>query len=447
MRGKPEKRPLDQTIVAAIRATGALSVLSPAAIDRLATKGTFESFEAGAVLLAQGADSHHALLIVSGEVRVTADSVHGIVPLATLKAPCLVGEIAALAGLARTATVRAATEVSALRIDRPLLLAIAHETPGLLIDVVGRLGERIRRVNGAIGLYTHALAALERHDFDPKILEDLRNPIQDLAEFGETFGRMAEQIILRRQREDEMASAAIIQRALLPRPTDVAATVGADLSAAMIPAREIGGDYYDVIGLGDGKFAVGIGDVCGKGVPAALFMGITKTLMRSNLKDDPDLRRAIAKTNQFLADDNATELFATLHYAIFDPLSGSLDYCSCGHCPALLRRSDGTVQKLLAGGLPVGIFGEMAANVRSETLNAGDLLLLYTDGVTEAFNPKEELFGTNRLIGLLQEHEMTRANDWTDLVLDSVRTFSAGAPQSDDITCLAMVAEERLDAE
>jgi sigma-B regulation protein RsbU (phosphoserine phosphatase) len=430
----------DDAVATAVRAAGDLSGLSPEALAFLFAEGTLESFEAGAIILAQGADSDHALLILTGEVHVTTDSSHGVVPVATLRGPCLVGEIAALAGLARTATVRAATNVSALRIDRPLLQAAARKTPALLIDVIGRLGERIRRVNGAIGLYTHALGALERHQFDPKILEDLRNPIQDLAEFGETFGRMAEQIVLRRQREDEMASAAIIQRALLPKPADVATTRSADLCASMIPAREVGGDFYDVIELEDGRLAAGIGDVCGKGVPAALFMGITRTLMRINLKDDPDLGRAVLKTNRFLIDDNVSDLFATLFYVIFDPRSGSLDYCSCGHNPPLVRRGDGTVQKLPAGGLPVGIFDGMTPKVHRETLNAGDFLFLYTDGVTEALDARGQEFGEDRLAALLKEGGVARAADWVDLVLASVRRFSAGAPQSDDITCLAMVA-------
>ena len=163
----------------------------------------------------------------------------------------------------------------------------------------------MRKFNGAISLYTHALGALEQHEFDPALLEELRNPIPDLTDFGQTFGRMAEQIILRRQRDDEMASAAVIQRALLPRVKEFADESGLDVWAAMTPARDVGGDFFDLVPLADGRVALGVGDVCGKGVPAALFMGITKTLIRINLRENPDLPGAIVKANAFLADNNA----------------------------------------------------------------------------------------------------------------------------------------------
>jgi sigma-B regulation protein RsbU (phosphoserine phosphatase) len=446
MNGTTKDQAGENRLASVIRAEGALADLSPAALDRLCTQSTQRSFQEGEIILAQGGESDYALVIVSGEVQIVVESRYGSIVVATLRAPCLIGELGALAGLARTATVRAATEVTALLVDRALLLDIARETPGLTLRVIGQLGNRIRQFNTAIGLYTHALAALEQNEFDPKLLDDLRNPVPDLAEFGQTFARIAEQIILRRQREDEMASAAVIQRALLPKPADVAAITAADLCASMTPAREVGGDFFDLIELDGDRLAIGIGDVCGKGMPAALFMGITKTLLRINIKSEPDFGRAIARTNDFLVNENATELFATLFYATFDPRSGTLDYCSCGHNPPFLRRADGTVQMLAAGGLPVGIFEGAKIKVQHEILAAGDLLFLYTDGVTEAFNTDKEEFGDKRLTALLREGPCRTAKGWTDYVVEAVRTFAAGAAQSDDITCFALVANEFTNA-
>jgi CRP-like cAMP-binding protein len=183
---------------AAIRMTSAFSDLSDADVAFLVEVARFETFDSGAILMVQGEPSDYALLILTGEVTVTADSARGVIPVSTLQAPCLVGETGALAQLTRTATARARTAVTALRIERGALIKIAHASPSLLIDVIGRMGDRLRKVNGAISLYTHALAVLERHELDPALLEDLRNPIADLTDFGQTFGRMAEQIILRR---------------------------------------------------------------------------------------------------------------------------------------------------------------------------------------------------------------------------------------------------------
>ena len=119
-----------------------------------------------------------------------------------------------------------------------------------------------------------------------------------------------------------MASAAVIQRALLPKVRDFAAETGLDVWAAMTPARDVGGDFFDLVPLADGRVALGVGDVCGKGVPAALFMGVTRSLIRINLRETPDLPGAILKANAYLANNNAGQQFATVLYAAFDPCSG-----------------------------------------------------------------------------------------------------------------------------
>ncbi len=114
----------------------------------------------------------------------------------------------------------------------------------------------------------------------------------------------------------------------------------------MNAARDVGGDWFELVALDDGRVAVGVGDVCGKGVPAALFTGITKTLIRINLREKPDLPGAILKANAYLANNNAAELFATILYAAFDPRTGEIELVSCGHLPALIRRAGGEVEKL-----------------------------------------------------------------------------------------------------
>jgi sigma-B regulation protein RsbU (phosphoserine phosphatase) len=428
---------------AAIQATNAFRDLSESEISFLIEDGDVLTFGPDAVLMVQGEPAESAMLILEGDVIVTADSTRGVIPISNLHAPCLVGELGALAQLRRSATVRARGHVTALRIGRSPLVEVARAAPSLLIDVISRMGDRLRKFNGAISLYTHALGALERHEFDPGLLEELRNPIPDLTDFGQTFARMAEQIILRRQRDDEMASAAVIQRALLPKAADFAAECGVDVSASMTPARDVGGDFYDLVRLADGRVALGVGDVCGKGVPAALFMGITKTLIRINLRETPDLPGAILKTNAYLNNNNAAEFFATLIYAAFDPRSGEVEYVSCGHLPALLRRKDGVIEKLPAGGLPVGMFDDLKFKVRRVGLRPGELLLFYTDGVTEAEDAGSNQFGEERLIDLLAQGETARAVEWIRRVNAAVSDFAHGRPQFDDVTCLAICAEDR----
>ena len=333
---------------------------------------------------------------------------------------------------------RARTSATVLRIGRSALADVARGAPSLLFDVIGRMGDRLRRFNEAMGLYTHALEALERHEFDPALLEELRNPLPDLVDFGETFGRMAEQILLRRQRSDEMASAAVIQHALLPRPAEFAAETGLDVFAAMTAARDVGGDWFELVALADGRVAIGVGDVCGKGVPAALFTGITKTLIRINLRESPDLIGAILKANAYLANNNAAELFATLLYAAFDPRTGEAEFVSCGHMPALLRRADATVEALAGGGLPVGLFETLRPKTARAVLRPGDLIYLYTDGVTEAEDVADAQFGEDRLIALLASGEPCAAAGWIARIEDAVRDHARGRPRMDDITAVAL---------
>ena len=432
MKDSPELR-------AAIRATRAFRDLSDDNLALLIEAAELETFDPDAALMVQGEISDYAMLILEGEVTVTADSARGAIPISTLHAPSLVGELGSLAQLRRSATARAHTPVTALRFGRAALVEVARATPSLLIDVIGRMGERMRKFNGAISLYTHALAALERHEFDPSLLEELRNPIPDLADFGHTFGRMAEQLILRRQRDDEMASAAVIQRALLPRVKQFAEESRLDVWASMTPARDIGGDFFDLVPLADGRVALGVGDVCGKGVPAALFMGITRTLIRINLREAPDLPGAILKANAYLVNNNAGQLFATALYAAYDPRSGALEYCNCGHLPGLIRRAGGVVETLPIGGLPVGLFEPMKLMVSRAQLRPGDLFFLYTDGVTEAEDPDALQFGEDRLESLLaKKGHGASASQWTARIEAAVREFTRGRSQFDDITCLAL---------
>jgi serine phosphatase RsbU (regulator of sigma subunit) len=432
MKDSPELR-------AAIRAASAFRELSDNNLAILIDAAELQKFDPDAILMMQGEPSDYAMLILEGEVTVTADSARGAIPISRLHAPSLVGELGSLGQLPRSATARAHTPVTALRFGRAALVEVARATPSLLIDVIARMGERMRKFNGAVSLYTEALGALEHHELDPALLEELRNPIPGLADFGQTFGRMAEQIILRRQRDDEMASAAVIQRALLPRVKEFAAESRLDVWASMTPARDIGGDFFDLVFLADGRVALGVGDVCGKGVPAALFMGITRTLIRINLRETPDLPAAILKANAFLADNNAGQQFATVLYVAYDPRSGALEYCNCGHLPGLIRRPGGAVETLPVGGLPVGLFEPMKIMVSQVRLRAGDLFLLYTDGVTEAEDLEARQFGEDRLESLLaKKGHGASASQWIARIEAAVREFARGRSQFDDITCLAL---------
>jgi phosphoserine phosphatase RsbU/P len=366
------------------------------------------------------------------------------VPLARVSAGALIGEIGVFAELPRTATVRAEVAARVLRLGRADLLRASDKDPELSRSIIGRLGGQIANFNHALGLYTNAVSALERDDFDLSILDQLRKPIPELLDFAQSFRRMAEQIVRQRRQQAEMASAAEIQRAMLPNALPTNLIDGRfDIHAKIKPAREVGGDFYDIIALDENRIAVTIGDVCGKGIPAALFMAVTQTVMRVVLRSGETLGAEIAAANERLVAGNEQMMFATMFCGVLDVRSGVLTYCNCGHNPPLLvRGGNGPFERLPTGGPPLGIMDSLVCVPESITLTPGDCLFLYTDGVTEAEDPEAAQFGMERLENAISQVTERSARGLVENVMKRVAEFANGAPQSDDITCAALVCND-----
>ena len=197
-----------------------------------------------------------------------------------------------------------------------------------------------------------------------------------------------------------MASAALIQQAMLPQ-----ALVGLDprgrceVYGEMRPARDVGGDFYDAFMLGDDRIALLIGDVCGKGVPASLFMSFAVTALRLVAKQERDVATMVERVNALLYAQNAASMFTTLFYGVLDLSSRRLDYVSCGHPPPLIARAGGQCLSLVGGGTPLGILPDRRAIARSADLVAGDRLLLYTDGIIESIDASGAEYGEDATVG------------------------------------------------
>lgn len=435
----------DATTSALVRTNPVLARLAPATVTNLIQAGETVELRPGEILIRQGDRSDCAYLVLEGELEIRVDTSYGEVPLAHVSSGALIGEIGVFADLPRTATVRAQDAACVLRLDRADLLQATDTDPELSRSIIGRLGGQIANFNHALGLYTNAVSALERDDFDLSILDQLRKPVPELLDFAQSFRRMAEQIVRQRRHQAEMASAAEIQRAMLPAALPASLIEGRfDIHAAIKPAREVGGDFYDIIVLDEDRIAFTIGDVCGKGIPAALFMAITQTVMRVVLRSREDLGAEIAAANERLVAGNEQMMFATMFCGVLDVRSGAMTYCNCGHTPPLLlRRADGSCERLPAGSPPLGIMDSIACAPRSVTLARGDLLFLYTDGVTEAEDPQEVQFGMERLQKALSGVIDRPAREIVETVMARVAEFANGAPQSDDITCAVLARAKR----
>lgn len=426
--------------LACLRANATFAPLAQSALVDLVASGVELRFAEQDILLRQGDVSDSALLLLEGEVEVFVETSFGPVELALLSRAALIGDIGVFTGVARTATVRARSSVRALRLERASLHAFGQQNASFLHAVLGQLGHRFETFNRAIGTYTNALAALEQHDFDLRLLDELRHPIPELADFSQSFRRMAEQITLRQAQREEMAAAAAIQRAMLPRPLRPTGEMArVDLYAEMRPAREVGGDFYDFFLLDDHRLVLTVGDVSGKGAPAALFMAITQTVMRLALRQSNDLAAAVTLANHLLAADNPESMFATMFCGVLDLREGMLTWCNCGHNPTLLLTKTGGLKTLDPTGVPLG--ARLKAQYRTETaaLAAGDSLFLYTDGVTEATNAEDEQFGEARLAAAVERLRDQPAREFVRGVIRTVDAFSAGAPQFDDMIAETLI--------
>ena len=231
----------------------------------------------------------------------------------------------------------------------------------------------------------------------------------------------------------ELDVARAVQVAILP--ARFPARPECDGAARMIPAAAMCGDFYDFIELADGRIGLVIADVSGHGVPAAFFMAVARTSLRDMAAHHADPGACLAQTNRVLCAQNPMDLFVTVFYCLLDPRTGVLRYANGGHNPPYLRRADGQIEALDGqGGLVLGVMPDAEFPDHTLELRAGDRLVLYTDGLTEAFNAANEPYGAERLIAQLRAGGELAASPLIERICASVKVFCGSAGQSDDIT-------------
>ena len=238
----------------------------------------------------------------------------------------------------------------------------------------------------------------------------------------------------------ELALAGEIQANFLP--STLPDVPGWQLAAMLKPARETSGDFYDLMHLPNGRLGILIADVTDKGMGAALFMALSRTLLRTYAVEyDTQPELALGATNRRILEDTSAGLFVTVFYGVLDPSSGELTYSNAGHNPPyLLSARDGnTIQELDRTGVPLGILDGVSWERRIVQLETGDLLLLYTDGITEAQNAQEEFFDEDRLQAFVRASLGRSAQEIQDGIIAQVDAFVGDVPQSDDITLVAVV--------
>jgi len=249
-----------------------------------------------------------------------------------------------------------------------------------------------------------------------------------------------EQTLAHQRVEQELALAGQIQASFLPN--ELPHMPGWQLTATLKPARETSGDFYDFIPLPNGRFAIVVADVADKGMGAALYMALSRTLIRTYAVEyhaRPDFVLQVA--NRRILADTQAGLFVTVFYGVLDPITGTLTYCNAGHSPPYLvgAQKGGGVQPLRRTGMPLGIAEDAAWEQKVVQFAPGDLLVLYTDGVTDAEDETGAFFGQERLLEIAQANLGQSAQDVQDALIAEIHEFVGDTPQFDDITLMTVV--------
>jgi len=310
------------------------------------------------------------------------------------------------------ATVAAILKEGGIRVAVPML--VQREVKGMIL-----LGGRMRG-----GLYERA---------DLEFLSSLAN----LAIISIENARLFREALEKQRMEDELAIAREIQQGLLPRSLPV--IQGFDVAATNIPSKQVGGDYYDVIAISPTEYVLAIGDVSGKGTGAALLMANVQASLRAFAPMGLSMSEATSRINDLTSQNTGQGKFITFFWSTLDLKSGTMRYVNAGHNPPYHFHADGTMEKLDVGGIILGLMSTISPYEEgSVPLRRGDVLVMYTDGVSEAMNSAGEDFTEERLEGILRDSLSLPAAGIIGSVKTALESYTRDTPQSDDITMLVV---------
>jgi sigma-B regulation protein RsbU (phosphoserine phosphatase) len=321
---------------------------------------------------------------------------------------------------ARTASVRARTPLRALEMTRADFDALLSRQPALAYDMVRVLSVRL----------------LESED---RTIRDLQEKNRELTQAYEDLKAAQAQIIEKEKLEHELLVASRIQMSILPHKLPEMA--GFDFGARIVPMSAVGGDFYDFIPLDSDMLGIAVGDVSGHGVPAALFMALTVTLLRAEACHDCSPQEVLRGVNRQLLNMNTEGMFVTVLYGVLQRATGEFTYVRAGHELPLLCQADGAlVEPRLEHGQLLGLLSDPHLPEQTMTLTPNSTLLLYTDGVIEAVDAQAEMFGEGRLQQAVEAHRQAPAQMMCERILERVTAHIHAVTQQDDITLLSVQA-------
>lgn len=361
-------------------------------------------------------DSGEDTYVVHAPIPATGWTLAVVVPQATL--------LRDVVALTRTAVVLAVGGGALLLL---VVAGIARAVTRPIVDLAQATGEIAR------GNLDAPVPAVARSDEVGLLADAFRQMQWDLKAYLEEHDQL---VALRH----ELEVARRIQQSILPRrfpPFPEHPEV--EIRGEMLPAREVGGDFYDIFLVDDARVGFAVGDVSGKGIPAAILMAVTRTLLRSAALSGRAPGDCLRQVNDLLCAENADDMFVSVFFGILDLRTGRLAYGNAGHNPPYLLRARGAAEPLpLTGEMVLGVLERLGYRTAEADLAPGDALLVYSDGITEAMTPDGELFGERRLRALLAGMGAAPPARIIQEVLDAVQGWADGAAQSDDVTLLAL---------
>lgn len=248
--------------------------------------------------------------------------------------------------------------------------------------------------------------------------------------------KMHKALLEQKKIEEQLAIARAIQTSFLPESVPI--IDGYELWGANIPSGEVGGDYYDFIKIVENQFGIAVADVSGKGIPASLIMAAFRASLIAEIRNNYAIRTICQKVNNLLCESVKPGNFVTAIYGVLDSENSIFTFSNCGHNPGILLHADDNIEELLEGGMALGIRSQSEYKERSIDINSGDILCLYTDGVTEAADPDGEQFDTVRVIKILKRYRHLPAAEIGAKIIDAVKTFAWRGESLDDLTLIVI---------
>ena len=374
------------------------------------------------ILFREGDPGEYFYVVLSGELEVLmAEDKPEELLLNVLREGEYLGEMSLLMpGGHRTASVRARSKSTLLSLSRLQFMDITKKHPELAISMVRVLSQRLDATNTAT-------------------FRDLTEKNRQLQTAYDELKAAQAQLIEKERLERELQVAADIQLSILPDVLPDFDEFG--FGARILPARQVGGDFYDVFVLKDGRVGVLIGDVADKGVPSALFMARAHALIMAEADIDLTAGDALRLVNTHITRLQKSTQFVTVLYGILDMRTREFSFARAGHEPPLLLHLDGSVERIPhSSGMALGLWDAIMLDERTIELLPGDTLLLYTDGMTDCRDPKGEAFGLERIKKILSGFANLNAQQVCDNLLETLKKYQDGSKQDDDVTLVAVSA-------